>query len=679
MSGVKIPCPQCQSVLKLKDRSMLGKTGKCPKCGHKFVLEEPAPKQPESPVKFELVDEQPAAGQNVQWIPDTPTPATPATPPTPPTPPSEEPTFSSLIGEPAASTEPAANPLSFLESEPAAPTGGIPSFAGEEPVASPLGDLTKDSAPVTPRRKRKRRSSSGNWIVVVAMLIIVGGGGFFIYKQMQPGQSGLVQVTTSPTTPSAAPAPAAAPVAGKTTPTSEVTRFDPVLSKSPTDGQPIQLLHLPAGIRVVINLRPAEIWADEQQYAEFRASLGPLGTWLETQIVDVCRQQPSEIEELLVGLILGPSGTKPELAAVIHLKNPQLRADLLTAYAGEAFQEFNPEIQIVGERAYRIIDDRTVSFCPKQYAEDMLSFESAPAITAGHIEQILEATDRQRLVTLAFDPSDIEQHLETLFPASAHQAIEKMIRWLGPEAQAASWSLHVNDDFYTDLAVLGQNTTKPFVLKSEYQKRLSAVPEIMLTSVQKMNPQRSGYRKIIGRFPAMLKVLSMTTAVAVDGQFVRLGSLLPAKAGPNLALGSLLTWDESTRTDFSVAAVVTPPPKAAAPKTFAERLQTKMDVDFRRTPLQEAFAYISDESKIPIEIDGDALKLAGFTKNMPQTHQEENLTTLQAIYTIVSKYEGESDPLVAHISEKDNLITILTRKVATAKNLETYDFSKLPK
>lgn len=67
-----------------------------------------------------------------------------------------------------------------------------------------------------------------------------------------------------------------------------------------------------------------------------------------------------------------------------------------------------------------------------------------------------------------------------------------------------------------------------------------------------------------------------------------------------------------------------------------------MDIDFRRTPLQEAFAYIADEAKIPIEIDGDALKLAGFTKNMPQTLKIENATTLQAIYGIVKNYEAES-------------------------------------
>ncbi|MEM9701980.1 MAG: hypothetical protein AAF907_06010, partial [Planctomycetota bacterium] len=39
----RIPCPECGSVLKLRDRSVLGKLGKCPSCGHKFRLEEPEP------------------------------------------------------------------------------------------------------------------------------------------------------------------------------------------------------------------------------------------------------------------------------------------------------------------------------------------------------------------------------------------------------------------------------------------------------------------------------------------------------------------------------------------------------------------------------------------------------------------------------------------------------------
>ena len=41
MAGLQIPCPKCGKKLKLPDRNMLGRKGKCPKCAHSFVLEEP--------------------------------------------------------------------------------------------------------------------------------------------------------------------------------------------------------------------------------------------------------------------------------------------------------------------------------------------------------------------------------------------------------------------------------------------------------------------------------------------------------------------------------------------------------------------------------------------------------------------------------------------------------------
>ncbi len=680
MAGLKVPCPKCQSVLKLKDRSLLGKTGKCPKCGHRFVLTEPQPKpeQPK-PIQIELVEDQPAsepapqqpaAGKNPTWLPD----ASPTPQPTQ----EEVNPLGSLFSEQPPAAAGSDNPLGFLQEEsPPALTTPVLDFGNDAPAdSSPVIAATSapDSEPVTTssRRKKRRRRSSGGWITMVVMLLVVGGGAYFIYQQMQPGQSGLVQVVTTPETP-----------ATPTTPTANVppTRANvppPVAQEKKSSGRPIQLLHLPAGVRIAINLRPAKLWSQQPRLAEFRASLGPLGTWLETQLKEFTKQPPEEIEEVLVGIILGPRGTPPEYAAVIHLKEAKPKADLLTTYSGTPYEEFNTNIQVIDGRAYQIIDDKTISFCPEKYVDDMLTFAKSPAITANQIEEILTATDRDKLFTVAFDPMDLDQHLETLFPQTAQMAIEKAIRWLGDDAAAATWSLNVGEDFQTDLAILGQTTSKPTMLKTKYQDRLNAVPELLLTSIQKMEPQRSGYRKIIGRFPAMLKVLSMTTGFGVDGQFVKLATLLPAKAGPNLALGTLLAWDESTRTDFNAVAVRVPVVEEK-PKTFAEKLATKMDVDFRRTPLQEAIAYIAEESKIYTEIDGDALKLAGFTKNMPQTHKAEDLNTIEALYTIIQKYEAESDPLVVIVSEKDQRIIIMTASVAKKQGLEPYDFSKLKK
>ena len=45
MAGLQIPCPKCGKTLKLPDRSLLGRKGKCPKCRHAFVMTEPGEKE----------------------------------------------------------------------------------------------------------------------------------------------------------------------------------------------------------------------------------------------------------------------------------------------------------------------------------------------------------------------------------------------------------------------------------------------------------------------------------------------------------------------------------------------------------------------------------------------------------------------------------------------------------
>jgi len=624
MAAISIPCPKCQSKLKLKDRSLLGKTGKCPKCQHRFVLQEPA--------------QEPVEGINPTWIPDEP-----ASPPI------------------KKETE---NPLAFLEKE--------------SDSAAPLFSEIASSSQAAPVYTKKRGLSKTTCLIITFLILFVavGGVGYFYM------QGGKIKVNSEKQTPQniAVKSPTEKQFVPKRKSISKPVKYSKLQAKNPTSGKPIKLLNMPAGVRIVINLHPKKLWSDERQYAEFRASLGPLGNWLETQIRDLSKQQnPAVIEEMLIGIILGPMGTPPEIAAVIHFAEEQKRSELLTTYDGTPHTEFSTDLKIKQGRAYHIIDNKTVATCPAVYVEDLLTFEKTPALTGDNIQEILKSTDRDRFITVAFDPTDIRQHLASLLPATAKTVAEKTLRWLGEDVWSVAWSVHVEDDFYTELTVRGLNEVGPTTLSRRYRERLDAVPEMLLTTIQKMEPKQSGYRQIIGRYPAMMKVVAMTTAIVVDGRFVRMGTLLPLKAGPNLALGTLLAWDESTRTDFN-ANVVVKTPKSKGPDVASlpmkQRLERKIDVDFRRTPLQEAFAYIAEESKIKIEVDGDALKLAGFTKNMPQTFKADQVPVREAIYGIIKKYVNEDIPLVIHVSAKENKILVLTKAVAESRKQEIYQFKK---
>ena len=109
MAGLQVSCPKCSKSLKLPDRSLLGRKGKCPKCRHAFVLTETPAAEELSETKeldqdpldvSELYDEleqidrrrqagepdevqmesaepsrgQPTAGTGARWVPDAAAP-----------------------------------------------------------------------------------------------------------------------------------------------------------------------------------------------------------------------------------------------------------------------------------------------------------------------------------------------------------------------------------------------------------------------------------------------------------------------------------------------------------------------------------------------------------------------------------------------------------------------------
>ena len=96
-------------------------------------------------------------------------------------------------------------------------------------------------------------------------------------------------------------------------------------------------------------------------------------------------------------------------------------------------------------------------------------------------------------------------------------------------------------------------------------------------------------------------------------------------------------------------------------------------IDFRRTPLQEAFGFIGESIKTEVSIDGDALKGAGFTQNMPQTMDMGSVTALAAIDRILENYAKERDPLVLIVDEKQKKLILSTKTKSEADGLQPYD------
>lgn len=110
------------------------------------------------------------------------------------------------------------------------------------------------------------------------------------------------------------------------------------------------------------------------------------------------------------------------------------------------------------------------------------------------------------------------------------------------------------------------------------------------------------------------------------------------------------------------------------PESAADRLQLTVEVKFNRTPLQDALEYLCDAAHLKLEIDGDALKDAGYTKNMVQDFDLGTVTVEQALAKIVGKYQEATNSLVVSLDDGDKTLHVLTQKFAEKKGMTVYKF-----
>ncbi|WP_339735427.1 hypothetical protein [uncultured Gimesia sp.] len=674
MTSIAVPCPQCKKKLKLRDKSLLGKKARCPNCKHAFVLElpvtspaipeagpeqiqietvPPAAPQHNEEVKIELAQPvTPVVGTSAKWVPDEP---------------AESP-------QPAAFTAPVESPGSFPQIdtssdaskavEPSAPV--INTDAPGSVVPNIALESTEHAGVARLRELRRKNAKRRNISILIGLtlILVIGVGAFFVWPRVEQ------TISAKPATPAAASSVPAKPML----PGKLVSQTQEKIP-SPTSGEPIRLLYVPAGTRVLFHLRPAELWAPGSQGEEFRACLGPIGIWAEQKIKEICLRDPAQIKELTFCLMLGSPGAPPEYAAVVRLTEPVKRSELITQFDGQQLDSYSFPIYSGDKHSYMIVDGTTYVIGPPgtDRATEMAESREYESSTSPGIESILKQTDRDRHLTVVFDPDEVRRQQDVLIPEKAHPFLNQLLDWIGDGVETVAWSVHLGqDDFYSEMTFRNTTMIRPPKLAINLKERLDQLPHEMLTGVEKMNPGTVGSRKVIGRFPAMLKAFSMANQQQSGERYAQLTSTLPERAAPNLALASLLAWDESTRTDFSAKAKIKPSAGPKLPDKVVDRLKQKVEIDFRRMPLQEAFAYIADETKTNIILEGEALKLVGYTKNMPQTMNLGLVSGLDAIQAIFNVKDQDQMCLV--IDEAKKTATITSKPYAKQNNLKQFEF-----
>ena len=421
-----------------------------------------------------------------------------------------------------------------------------------------------------------------------------------------------------------------------------------VESMYPRRGDPIRLYMVPSGMNVVIHMRPAKLWSNDPVWAELRYSLTEdVTNWMATQLKTYCRRDPQQIEECLICLRLGATGTAPAVSSVVHFAQEEKLSNLIEEFAGEPLNEENrPRINSAGEWAYLIKDMKTIAIVPEQDKYELPEVITVPNPnpTEG-IYRLLDLTDRERAFTVLFEIDDVKRHEEWLFSESTRPVFRKVLNWFGDDAETVAWSVDVHgDSSVSEILMRNRSVANSTRMAKDVIQRLEFLPNDLVFATELMRPSTQGFRAIIGRFPAMIEAYRQATIPTLDTRHVRLTTVLPRKAAPNLALGMLLSWDISTQTDFSAASTPDMPIAAAeppktntveVPDSVEERLkQLRFEGEFNN-PFQDAIAYVAEETKTEFNIDGNALKDAGFTKNMPIKLDLGEVNGLEALKAII--------------------------------------------
>jgi hypothetical protein len=651
MASLEIPCPECGRLLRLPDRKMLGRKARCGKCNHRFILREPG--LPDAGEPDARPDGRPT-GLEIEFaaVDDEGVDAEPA--------PME------VAAQVAAQNLLASSPSQAADWPATMPADRAP-FA---PDAVAVPSLEADADVVARARTRKsaaQRRRNVTLGISVAVAAVLGVG---LYLGLAGGHTDKSNEKLRA---------AAAKVEEEYEESASVVEDEEPGSKAP---EPIVLSPVPEGARIVIHLRPAELWQIGGSAEEFRACLGPLGVWLENVIKSRCLLEPAKIEEVLFALI-PISRDEFDFACVVRTTDNVKRSELIEKFDGALIDQ--PRPHYVGpDRAWMILDSRTFASAPKSMVESFVQSAGGTSITSDGIQSLLPKTDRKRHFTLLCELEDVRLGMKNLAPENAQKLLEGVLDFLGDDVETIAWSLHLGDaeslrNLTCSLLVRNRLSRSPPKLEADLKKKLAALPAEILEIARQTDPKKIGEKKIVGRYPAMLKVVQELTHFNNSRRLVTMEVELPERAGPNLAVGTLFAWNQTTLPGYGKTSAAPARPLAGGEKLLdkiADRLKKKITVEFRRTPLEGAVAAVSEETGINIKLDGPGMKEVGVTQNMPQTFAMDNVPATSVLHKIL--IEGTTNTvypngaLVLIVDEEKKTATVTGITPAEIKKLNPF-------
>ncbi|MBI3860403.1 MAG: hypothetical protein HY290_00755 [Planctomycetia bacterium] len=661
MPAIEIACPNCGRKLKLPDSSLLGRKGRCSKCRHGFIMQAPASPQADVTAIHFAEAPSPSAAGNMQFESEGADENIDA---------DSDKTLMGIsvrfVPEAPAARAPAQAATLSAAASPALPP--LPSASDIASLSEVLVESSSDSDEdnllrVRQMRKKSKRQRMIFGGVAAALALALGLGAYSFSKPSnkiaKKGGSRATKAQAAEDEDSVAGAGHPGDGAGA--------------DEKP--GEQITLNLVPNGARIIIHLRPAELWQAGSAGEEFRACLGPLGVWMEKTIQEQCLLAPSEIEEATFALI--PASREAfDVAVCVRSRADLKRSDLITKFGGELVDTPKPHYK--GDERAWIIGNGNRTFAgtpnPKENAESLAESVDTPSTTADGVQALLSMTDRKRHFTLVCDLDSVRLGSKTLVPDNAQKFLEAIVDFFGDDVDSVCWSVQLGDaeggnNFKSQVLVRNKLSRKPANLQADLKKKLAKVPSEVFEIAQLTHPKKLGEKKIVGRYPIMTKMVQELTRFDTGHRLVSMKVELPERAGPNLALGTLLTWNQTTLPGFgsAPAAPAVAAAKSNLPDKVADRLKKKITVDFRREFMYKAMEFISDEIGVTIKLDGPGMKEVGITQNEYQTFALEDAPAT----VVLQKILGPKN-LILVVDEQAKTATVTSIPMAERKKLTPF-------
>ncbi len=449
-------------------------------------------------------------------------------------------------------------------------------------------------------RRRKRRS---DLLIVGGVLVVLAGALVYAARDVITGPQGAAVIVAKPQA-------AIGPVSVQTAAADSDLIDDDgkTVWTSPTHGPPLDLTYIQPDTEIILALRPAEMLAHPEG-EKVLAAFGPLGQVAVAAVERTTGMQLRDIEQLVVGWQMQRD------VGWVTTQIVQLRSDIAPSELRACLKHHLSYSTYVfaGDRVYFMKESRGLTGLIDTTPDVLAELFPPEPLFPRDIGRLVRHTDSARQMTIVFRPQFVFGDQHELFAGAMAPLRSAIEEFLGNDIGAASLSMHWDEKFFIELVAVPTLDSSPERTSDELAGRVNELPDLVESVVLGLDVSSYG-RRVVARFPEMVRKLAAYTRHGFDKNCAVLRCYLPAVAGHNLLMGAELALAESQGRG-GVRAGVSPRAEASSPGSIMERLQKKTSLRFAREELEAALDMLAQDVGVEILIRGQDLQLDGITRN----------------------------------------------------------------